>query len=83
MENPGIIMINSSFFPVNFWDPKNVVDSTSLLFHEVSHMWLGYQIQIDWWDSIWIKESLAEFVTFEALDYVSKNNKRENIYYSD
>ena len=83
MENPGIIMIHSSFFPVNFWDPLNVVNSATLFYNLICSIWIGHELQIQWWDCLWLKKALNEFLSYHSISYVSTKTQRKNIYYSE
>lgn len=32
-----------------------------VLTHEVAHTWFGDLVSVEWWDSVWLKESFADF----------------------
>lgn len=36
--------------------------------HELSHMWFGNLVTIKWWNDLWLKESIADFLAFYALE---------------
>lgn len=41
---------------------------TGLLLHELSHMWFGDVITIDWWSNLWLKESFATYMANLAME---------------
>jgi len=30
--------------------------------HELSHMWFGDLVTMEWWTDLWLKESFADFL---------------------
>lgn len=36
--------------------------------HELSHMWYGNLVTPEWWTTLWLKEGVARFMEFVALD---------------
>ena len=38
-----------------------------LLLHELSHMWFGDLVTVDWWSNLWLKESFATYMSNLAL----------------
>ena len=36
--------------------------------HELSHMWYGNLVTPEWWATLWLKEGVARFMEFVALD---------------
>jgi len=63
MENVGAITFNDGYL-----QPKDA--QTELLrvsfhyvaLHELSHMWFGDLVTMEWWTDLWLKESFADFL---------------------
>lgn len=77
MENVGLVVLRDTFLlPEN---EKTYFESQmwiKVAVHELSHMWFGDLVTMEWWNDLWLKESFADYCTSvcleecEALRYV-------------
>lgn len=70
MENPAAITFRQTMLLV---DPKSSASHsrrsvTSVLAHEMAHMWFGDLVTMKWWDDLWLNEAFATFMSIKAVD---------------
>lgn len=40
----------------------------NILLHEMAHMWFGDLVTMKWWDELWLNESFATYMAFDASE---------------
>lgn len=61
---------------VNSSDNANSLETTfQILSHEIAHLWFGDLVSINWWDDMWIKEGLTQFIELLPMSRVSKSKR--------
>jgi puromycin-sensitive aminopeptidase len=64
MENFGCIIFNDAMLAI---DPDRATRAetaavVTTIVHEISHMWFGNLVTIQWWDAVWLVEAFATFL---------------------
>ncbi len=72
MENPGAITFAEGILLV---DNEHVTSAQKLRLaivtaHELSHMWFGDLVTMEWWDDLWLNESFAHWMGNKITDQV-------------
>ena len=70
MENWGAIVYNEAALLV---DPEAGAASArqrsfGIVAHEMAHQWFGDLVTMAWWDELWLNESFADWIAYQAID---------------
>lgn len=64
MENWGLITFREDLLILNEQSTcDDILSLVSTVGHEISHMWFGDLVCIDWWDNLWLKEGFATYMS--------------------
>lgn len=70
MENWGAITFIPSCFELTDENFLAEYRNARVLAHEISHMWLGDLVSVEWWDEIWLNEGFARYMEFVCIDAI-------------
>lgn len=72
MENPGAITFKDRVLLI---DPVSNSAARreqlqSVIAHELSHMWFGDLVTMEWWDDLWLNEAFANWMGSKVMEQV-------------
>jgi aminopeptidase N len=69
MENVGNITYNDDYVSRGEKRTRSSIENTyNTILHEISHMWFGNLVTMQWWDDLWLNESFANMISYMAMD---------------
>jgi aminopeptidase N len=70
MENWGLITYRERVLLVHPGDTSQSVREyvALVIAHETSHQWFGNLVTMKWWDDLWLNESFANMMEYQAID---------------
>uniref|UniRef100_A0A671Y3W1 Aminopeptidase n=1 Tax=Sparus aurata TaxID=8175 RepID=A0A671Y3W1_SPAAU len=71
MENWGLVTYRETAL---LYDPimsstGNKERVTTVISHELAHMWFGNLVTLQWWNDLWLNEGFASYVEYLGADY--------------
>ncbi|KAK2853498.1 hypothetical protein Q5P01_006159 [Channa striata] len=85
MENWGLVTYRETAL---LYDPVlsstgNKERVTTVISHELAHMWFGNLVTLQWWNDLWLNEGFASYVEYLGADYAEPtwNMKDQIILY--
>src|SRR5881296_1773605 len=69
MEHPGAIFYNASSILLDESATENqMLNRASTIAHETSHMWFGDLVTMRWFNDVWMKEVMANFMAAKIVN---------------
>lgn len=69
MENVGLVTFREELLLVTKDSPTATQGlMSSVLSHELAHMWFGDLVTLKWWDELWLNEAFATWMANKAME---------------
>jgi alanyl aminopeptidase len=65
MENPGLVSLGDLGSAADDAPTRALQGAFELTAHELAHQWSGDLVTMDWWDDLWLNESLALWMQYK------------------
>jgi aminopeptidase N len=67
MENVGAVTFKEDLFVYRSRVTERLYKyRANTILHEMSHMWFGNMVTMQWWNDVWLNESFAEWASYTA-----------------
>uniref|UniRef100_A0A3P8SCL8 Aminopeptidase n=1 Tax=Amphiprion percula TaxID=161767 RepID=A0A3P8SCL8_AMPPE len=86
MENWGLVTYRETalLFDPMLSSTGNKERVTTVISHELAHMWFGNLVTLRWWNDLWLNEGFASYVEYLGADYAEPSwNIKDHIILYD
>jgi len=82
MENVGAVTFNERYVSRGVKSTAQLRNLASVIAHEMSHMWFGDLVTMDWWNGLWLNESFATYMANLEMERASGFSNVWDSFYS-
>jgi aminopeptidase N len=82
MENAGAVTFNERYISRGDESRRLKMRRSSVILHEMAHMWFGDLVTMKWWDGLWLNESFASYLAAIALYEATEFKEAWQRFYS-
>ncbi|XP_054706486.1 uncharacterized protein LOC129216302 [Uloborus diversus] len=74
MENWGLITYSEqALLCDNFTTENTKYHVSTIIAHELAHMWFGDLVTMKWWDDLWLNEGFASYIAQKGVTHVDSS----------
>lgn len=67
MENVAAVTFSEKYLTRGKITQEKKIGHANTILHEMAHMWFGNLVTMRWWDDLWLNESFATYMAYQAL----------------
>ncbi len=83
MENWGLITFSKRVLLTEKGEGSLFIRNARTVAHEVSHMWFGNLVTMEWWDDLWLNEGFARYAEHHILNELRPSFKVWESYFTE
>ncbi|MGH3334338.1 MAG: M1 family aminopeptidase, partial [Nocardioides sp.] len=68
LETPGCVTYRDEYLPIGRVTEIERRRRSTVIAHEMAHMWFGDLVTMRWWEDTWLNESFADYMGFRVAE---------------